>query len=778
MVIVSAGRLPAGSLLWQPRPGAWMFTFACKATFTLRPGQCPLAPAQEPLHPVDRHVRDDPARSVHAPTDLVPIRPRADVILVGEAYAPSGPPVSSLVARLVVADIDKSIEVYGDRWFTQDGALQDGARFRRMPLVWERAAGGPDTANPLGVPARERDLDGRRPLPNYQRPGVLVATPHDVIEPIGFGPIAPAWPARRQRLGRYAAAWSDRDWIREPLPADFDATYFNVAPCDQQTQLLRDDERIVLDNLHPEHPHLVTSLSGHRPRAFVERPGRLLQGVPVRADLLWIDTARGVCTLTWRGQIPLDHPLGEGRVLIALEEPGQAMSWSDIEPLAAARPSLVDALSVSSDALRPHTPPPAAGEIGDDDAEEQRLTQIAVAPSVRPIMPFEGATPVRQPPSAPPAQRLEGTPFTVAPPPAVAPPPVAPPWIAPLASPPPPPPVTPLAMRPAPPRTFGEAALEAASSLGAAATPGAVLGASGAAAMADMPWAPLRDPPATDPASAPPVRPAAAPATGARERVELIWFDPDSLPRFRRHPPWRALLQQLDSKPLDKDLDDAAPADDPMEIEDRREVFEILARAPTTDAQGLSAALEAAERDDGKFVPPVRLLTGDLLFPFAEVETLKTTVALATPFRGNDEGLKAALANAQEVLRLPELQSAPAVTEGMTARVREAWMQGKRPVPSSYLETQAVRALLEQRSYQRRKVFGGPHVRALLQPAGSQELVPTYLPEALAELLPLYARFKARLLAELQVQVDQHETHPAALRVLALARATPSLRRR
>ncbi|WP_437638678.1 DUF2169 family type VI secretion system accessory protein [Sorangium sp. So ce854] len=842
MEIVSLGRLPAGSLLWQPRPDAWMFTFACKATFTLRPGQSPLAPEQEPFLLVDRHWSDDPARSLFAPTDLVPIRPRADVVLVGEAYAPSGQPVRSLVARLVVVDIDKAVEVHGARWFTQDGVLQEGSPFSRMPLLWERAAGGPDTPNPRGISAEERDARGRRALPNLQPPGMLVAYPEDSIEPIGFGPIAPAWPTRRQRLGRYAPTWSDRDWIHQPLPPDLDATYFNVAPRDQQTQQIRADERLALDNLHPEHPHLVTSLSGHLPRAFVQRPGGLPQPVAVRADLLWIDTARGLCTLTWRGQIPLEHPQEEGRVLVALEEPGQPLSWSELERLAAAPRSSGEVLSLADDARRPLDPTATiAAEILDEAAEEEAATSTLLGPlnqPERPILPFGSPSPA-PPASAAPAQRLEGTPFAPAAPPAVAPPPMAPsrlvdvappslaaplpwsadmgppppsvapprlvdmappalaappPWLADMAPPPPsvapprlvdmappppPPPVAPLQVRPAAPRTFGEAAMEAAaSSLGAAAAPPAVLGASSAAAVADAPWTPPRDLPAPGPVSAPAVRPGVQPTDEARERIELIWFDPDSLPRFRRQPPWRALIKQLEGKRLDKELDDAVLSDDPMQIEDRREVFEILAHASATDAGGLGEALEAAERDDGKFVPPLRLLAGDLLFPFAEIETLKTTVAVATLFQGNDDGLKGAVASAQEMLKLPELQSVPAAAEGLTARIREAWTQGKRPVPHAYLDTQTERALLEQRSYQRRKIFGGKHVRALLQPAGSQELVPAYLPEDLADALPMYARFKARLIAELQVQADQHESHPAALRVLALARATPSLRRR
>lgn len=151
---------------------------------------------------------------------------------------------------------------------------------------------------------------------------------------------------------------------------------------------------------------------------------------------------------------------------------------------------------------------------------------------------------------------------------------------------------------------------------------------------------------------------------------------------------------------------------------------------------------------------------------------------MVTPFAGSDENLRASVTNAQEMLKVPELSSAPAVAEGLTARIREAWARGKRPVPDGYLEAQTQRALLEKRSYQRRKVFGKKQIRALLQPAGARELVPAYLLDDLADALPLYARFKARLIAEVRMQVDEQEPHPAALRVLALGQVRPSLRRR
>src|SRR5262249_33606270 len=153
MEVVSASSLSVGSLLWRPRPDAWMLTFACKATFELLPGEARLAAQQEPLYDEGRHYAADTGRSLYAASDLVPFKPGADVVLVGSAHAPGGKPARSLFARLIAGDVDKGVEVAADSIFLQDGTLQEGAPFSRMALLYERAAGGPDTWNPVGVRA-------------------------------------------------------------------------------------------------------------------------------------------------------------------------------------------------------------------------------------------------------------------------------------------------------------------------------------------------------------------------------------------------------------------------------------------------------------------------------------------------------------------------------------------------------------------------------------------------------------------------------------------------
>jgi hypothetical protein len=230
MDVISSGPVRAASILWQPAHGGFMLTIVCKSTYVLLPGESQLADEQEYINEDDNHWNDDPARSLYSPSDLVPFKVRADVMLVGHAFAPRGEPVRSLTARLIVGDVDKAIEIFGERVWTQDRKLRETARFTKMPLRYERAAGGPDTSNPVGVRADGRDMYGSTPIPNLQPTGLHLSSPEETFEPINFGPIAPGWRARRDKLGRHAATWSDTSWNTRPLPEDMDPGYFNVAP--------------------------------------------------------------------------------------------------------------------------------------------------------------------------------------------------------------------------------------------------------------------------------------------------------------------------------------------------------------------------------------------------------------------------------------------------------------------------------------------------------------------------------------------------------------------
>lgn len=342
MDLVSACPLRVGSILWQTGRGDHTLTVVAKATYTLLPGESPLADEQDPIHESDGYWNYDAA------SDLAPFKRRADVLLVGNAFAPGGKPVRSLTVRLSVGAVDKSIEVHGDRSFGPDGKVRGGALFAKMRLRWERAAGGPDTSNPVGVRA------GAGVLPNLQPPGFPVGGPGDVIPPVCFGPIAPTWPARSRRLHPALAGWDHRRWYERPLPDDLDPAFFNAAPPDQQVDGIRPDERVELENLHPDHPRLLTRLVASAPRVIVERPDAAEEVLGMRCDTLRIDTDRGTCALTWRAQIPLDRRDAPGRVLITLAGDAPRL---DAPTLDGAAPFAADLPFVKVPAF---PPPPAA----------------------------------------------------------------------------------------------------------------------------------------------------------------------------------------------------------------------------------------------------------------------------------------------------------------------------------------------------------------------------------------------------------------------------------
>ena len=275
MEVVSLCPLRAGSVLWRPRPDRWTLTVVCKATYALAPGESVLAAEQERVNERDGYWDDDPRRSVYAPSDLSPFKPRADVVLVGHAYAPRSEVVRSLTARLIVGEMEKAVEVVepaGAR--ARGGAARGGALEQdAAPL---RVRGGRALDVEPGGHRAERARRRVRAAAAAEPPAAGAARARSGATsscPTGFGPISPAWRLRREKLGRYAEGWSDEGWTQRALDDDFDGEFFQAAPPDQQLDALRDDERIVLEYLNPDHPSLATKLAGVHPHAFVEIPG-------------------------------------------------------------------------------------------------------------------------------------------------------------------------------------------------------------------------------------------------------------------------------------------------------------------------------------------------------------------------------------------------------------------------------------------------------------------------------------------------------------------------
>jgi hypothetical protein len=912
MDVVSVCPLRVASILWQPQRGGVALTVVAKATFRLQQHEARLAQEQEYPNDDDNFWNDDPARSLSSPTDLVPFKARPDVMLVGHAFAPRNQPVRSLVARITIGDVDKAIEVTCDRTLGHDGQIREAARFSKMPLRYERAGGGPDTMNPVGVRSDARpDAYGGVALPNLLPAGAQINALADLFVPVGFGPIAPAWPSRWQKLGRHQARFAASPWNTSPLPEDLDPSYFNAAPEDQRPSEIRDNERLVLENLHPEQPRLVTNLPGLRPAAFAEMPGRAPQRLHMECDTLWIDTDRSLCTLTWRGQIVLETQGQQGRVVVAMEEGQKRMSWSDIQRIENGGPSkapqsqegtaivdlgTVDAPPVSArdsgrsafasmsssatvkaDTPVPFAPQPSGARPPEMPSQPRTMPHRPRSPmtltdvNLSADLPFlraeldaiEAARAAQQPqgalPFASPASDLgetsrvtpipqgalpfapslpsEGGPASMARPPAElssagyprppapsdalstmysrgaapAPPPLPPPPIAAAPAPAPPAPVAP------PPPAPVVAAVSESPWAGGGPRSGSDSGAyvppyDPAIARGGSPLAPLAPPapppPSPSPGAVPSVIIAAATVGGAlaasnaaaasevkppaaispqprpvrtfhsKEMVDLLWFDPTIAPKLRDYARYKEILAEVQPKPkpvsFDSDpFEEVLREEEPEEIKARRDIFAVITRGDPIDAEGVGESMAEAVSDDGTFVPPIVLLSGELSFIFDELAQLKAMVAATSPFTQSDKKLKETLDTVNEILQTPWIQGSTGVAEGLVGRIKEAFAQGNRTLPPSYLDTHTERMLLEQRAFQKRTVFGEPHLRTLLSPLGVQAAIPTYLPESLATKLPMVLRMRVRLLAEAHLPQDQYETYQASLKAVAIGRVSP-----
>lgn len=244
---------------------------------------------------------------------------RGEVLVAGAACAPKGTHTQGLRVRVQVGPLDKSLAVFGERFWLPDGTISAPRPFATLPLGYDKAFGGPDFPhNPGGKGLAPVTLpDGRTavPLPNIEDPARLVASRDDRPEPAGYGPLDITWPKRARYNGTYDERWKTERW--PGLPDDTNFLLFNCAQADQWApDYFRGDETYLIENMHPDLPRITGTLPGLRARIFVT----LLSGyklfadpatfketfteVPARLETIWFfpTILRGVAL--YRGSIP------------------------------------------------------------------------------------------------------------------------------------------------------------------------------------------------------------------------------------------------------------------------------------------------------------------------------------------------------------------------------------------------------------------------------------------------------------------------------------------
>lgn len=781
--VVSTSGFPAAGFEWTLGGSQVFATFVVKGTFALASLKSELASKQEPLH-LDTDVA---SATLH---DGAPFKRRAEVLLVGSAFATLGP-VTTLLARLVVGEIDKSITIVADRHIDADGQLSAGTPFARMPLTWDRAARGPSGDNPLGLGGGGGP---KRKLPNLVVPGSDARRDGTELDPAGFGPIPDSFPIRRARAN---GVFRGEDG-RLSLSPNVDPDCFQSAPRDQWQKSAFDAEtRVVLENLHPKHPRLVTNLVPLWVAVELESQLGRREIKAMTADTLVIDTDRAICAMTYRCSVPITP--GE-RLRASVRT---AASRQDLEaPVARNRPAIPSAILIEDE--RSHVDVPRA-EVERLDTKELSIvpptgrarlehegTQETVAVHLT-ALPF-GHSPERRPPPAAPPPPIHTAPTVLSPssvmtpPVMVSPPTVMTPPV--VVSPPgvmsPPTVMTPSTVM-APSSIVGAAAsmpahmlpqrpIEAPSALLAIrpelrsdSKPAARLGS-----IAIGNRAPESAMSASDHAADASAKTAskgrfdarpfdgAAPETSPRrdEQLELLYSDSRVSTDLRTQETFRAVLTSPKYRrgALEHGAQDAA--------EDARLAMRVLAEVSPTESFELDpVTLDSTERS-GK--PPMVVVSGELVLKFDEREALRATVGVATPFLPLDRALKEAADFATAVLE-SEWSGAFSI-DNASARVRDALTKAARDVPKSTVEATVQRLLLERRKFRTVTVLGAERIRAELVTSEGRAAVPLYLPIELRDVLPLFERLPIRSIVEVRPRQDGAESSPHALFVRAVAR--------
>jgi len=227
----------------------------------LAPEQPPLAITHELTHP----------------SDFVPFKRHADILLTGHAYAPLRPSAAGLGASMTQIDAGFSV----DR-LARDFALAAPGAHARLPLAGELRRSG----------------DG------------MV-----IVDPVG--PMSSPDALAPQR-------WHDQD---------FDFTRYNTASPIQRLPSIEPDAIIRLTHLSPRSEELKILLPGLAPRVLMNPSyGDSTAEIAMDCDTLWIDTDRETMTLVFRGDIEIasfDTTM-VGRLVVSLESVRHERSVFDI----------------------------------------------------------------------------------------------------------------------------------------------------------------------------------------------------------------------------------------------------------------------------------------------------------------------------------------------------------------------------------------------------------------------------------------------------------------
>ena len=365
MQLTNTTQFPALAFQATGQHGQPSQVVAMRATFDIKPdGALQVSDEQQPLALTDECFGEVNKSSVRQESDLVPFKPKCDVIVNATAYAPGGRPSTGFIVGVQVnkaADergasgpvvLDKKLIVTGPRCWEK--GLLGGWKLKppamsitSLPLRYEYAFGGEcrieldDPAaervgtkfilgpeqrashpagsgraplahaacddNPLGMGfAEEWYLKAKRmnifPAPQVYSPREPFPVLGKAYAPEGFGIVTKAWKQRLKLAGIYGDAWREKRWPH--LPEDFDPEFWNGAHPDMRIPFPEGGEKVTLSNLTPGGT-LTISLPHLEPVVHVRREEGRVVPDHLKIDTIIIEPDSMKVSLVWRTVLPV-----------------------------------------------------------------------------------------------------------------------------------------------------------------------------------------------------------------------------------------------------------------------------------------------------------------------------------------------------------------------------------------------------------------------------------------------------------------------------------------
>ncbi|OOV87777.1 DUF2169 family type VI secretion system accessory protein [Oceanospirillum linum] len=182
--------------------------------------------------------------------DLGYPKPRGEVLVYGNYYAPDGFAISSDNVLLQVGSIKKELMVTGERLWRKILTPTTPEPFTQIPLTYEMGFGGKeDDRNPIG---KGHPLESDTPMPQLEYPDQLLVKKHQKPAPAGLNATSVDWMPRKTLWGTYDTAWQEHD--APFLAKDLNPDFFMQAAQDQWFEhYVPGNTPILLENMHPHH---------------------------------------------------------------------------------------------------------------------------------------------------------------------------------------------------------------------------------------------------------------------------------------------------------------------------------------------------------------------------------------------------------------------------------------------------------------------------------------------------------------------------------------------